>query len=455
MDTQQGAYKHALKNPSGLRKLTPPMLGTLKAAERFGGIQEATPGQVLAAFKAAAPHLGYRPGIVHAVDWLFRFTQATDWQSGTRPVVWPSAAMQQAELSLGESQVKKLNRQLIELGLVAMKDSPNGKRYGRRGPKGRIIEAYGFDLSPLADRLAEFQAVAEEAREIRTRIQALRRRTTIARNGMRQIIETADEEGLPGAEWKHWQEEASKLSRGIAGIRDVNEMEWAVVRLERFQADARQTLDAALEERREAFMNPVNISPTGPLKEPHITSTNQLLNPKDTVIAHKKSSFDQGRGQTGRVGATSSPKEGVGRSDDKIKQPVLRERAERTDNGGVMKMTPDELVRLAPRLRPYLVKPAPNWPEIVEAADWLRHDLGVSKPLWGEACLTMGREQAAIALAIVSTKPPEHFRSSPGGYFRGMVVKAKAGELHLSRTLWGIRERGETPTARNKRVLPN
>jgi replication initiation protein RepC len=53
----------------------------------------------------------------------------------------------------------------------------------------------------------------------------------------------------------------------------------------------------------------------------------------------------------------------------------------------------------------------------------------------------MGREQAAIALAIVSTKPPEHFRSTPGGYFRGMVVKAKAGELHLSRTIWGMRDR--------------
>jgi replication initiation protein RepC len=56
--------------------------------------------------------------------------------------------MQQTELSLGESQVKKLNRQLIELGLVAMKDSPNGKRYGRRGPKGGIIEATGLIYRP-------------------------------------------------------------------------------------------------------------------------------------------------------------------------------------------------------------------------------------------------------------------------------------------------------------------
>jgi replication initiation protein RepC len=53
---------------------------------------------------------------------------------------------------------------------------------------------------------------------------------------------------------------------------------------------------------------------------------------------------------------------------------------------------------------------------VVDAADWLRHDLDVSKPLWGEACLAMGREQAAIALAVVSTKDPAHFRTTAGGY---------------------------------------
>ena len=92
-----------------------------------------------------------------------------------------------------------------------------------------------------------------------------------------------------------------------------------------------------------------------------------------------------------------------------------------------MRITTDELVQLAPRLRPYLRTSAPGWPDIVEAADWLRHDLGVSKSLWGEACLAMGREKAAIALAIVSAKPAEHFTTSPGGYFYGMVAKAKAG----------------------------
>jgi replication initiation protein RepC len=87
-------------------------------------------------------------------------------------------------------------------------------------------------------------------------------------------------------------------------------------------------------------------------------------------------------------------------------------RREPAEKGGVLMLHPDEL---APRLRLYLRRPSPSWPEIVEAADWLRHDRDVSKPLWGEACLAMGREQAAIALAVVSTKEPGH---RPGGALR-------------------------------------
>ena len=55
----------------------------------------------------------------------------------------------------------------------------------------------------------------------------------------------------------------------------------------------------------------------------------------------------------------------------------------------------------------------------------------------------MGRDLAAVALAIVSTKDPEHFRTTPGGYFHGMVQKAKASELHLERTVWALRRAAE------------
>jgi replication initiation protein RepC len=51
----------------------------------------------------------------------------------------------------------------------------------------------------------------------------------------------------------------------------------------------------------------------------------------------------------------------------------------------------------------------------------------------------MGRELAAVALAVVSAKEAGHFRTTPGGYFYGMVAKAAAGELHLERTVWAMR----------------
>ena len=114
----------------------------------------------------------------------------------------------------------------------------------------------------------------------------------------------------------------------------------------------------------------------------------------------------------------------------------------------VLRLTADELTQLAPRLRVYLGTAAPGWPEVVDAADWLRGELGVSKSLWGEACLAMGREQAAIAIAVISAKDPGHFRTTPGGYFHGMVAKAKAGELNLFRTIWGLRQVAQAKAGR-------
>ena len=96
--------------PIGRRRLTPSLLQATRAAEDFTGLPPGTslPGQVLAAFKAAAPGLGLAPRLVHAIDWLFKFTQPQDWEAGGRPIVWPSAATQQEALGLSRAQVKAL-----------------------------------------------------------------------------------------------------------------------------------------------------------------------------------------------------------------------------------------------------------------------------------------------------------------------------------------------------------
>ena len=389
------------------------------------------PGQLLAAFKAAAPRLGLSPRLVHAVDWLFRFTQPQDWGRGGRPIVWPSASMQQEALGLSPTQAKAINRALIEAGVMTMKDSPNGKRYGVRDRAGRITEAYGFDLSPIAARHAEFVRLAEEARAERAEMGRLRRRATIARKGITQILETAAEYGLQGEDWAGLARDARSLATALRTVERPAEMLLGVESLERRQRAARERLETLLAATRAGPSEAVDSDPLGPENRPHQDTYNPSPNPQaDTVIAHEECSSPAGTTVPGQA----APEQPAGPQEAKPAKPV------RID-GTVLRLSTDELVRLAPRLRSYLTTPAPTWPGVVDAADWLRGELGVSKSLWGEACLAMGREEAAIAVAIVSAKPAGHFRSSPGGYFHGMVAKAKAGELNLARTIWGLRAR--------------
>jgi replication initiation protein RepC len=384
-----------------------------RAAEGFTGLPDGVTvhGQLLAAFKAAAPRLGLPARVVHAIDWLFKFTQPQDWEQGGRPVVWPSASLEQEALGLSETQAKRLNRCLIEAALLTMKDSPNGKRYGRRDAKGRILEAYGFDLSPLAARYAEFVRVAEEGRAEREAMGRLRRRATIARKGIIQILETARDYDLSGENWATLESDAQAIVQALKRVEQPDEMEAGVASLEQRQREAGARLEMLLKDVKE--------TPSEVQNGPHQNTYNRPPYPKkDTVIAPKTCSQQP---------------------EPPVRQFAAAEPENRSEKGMVHGIRPDELVRLAPRLKPYLRRPNPTWPEIVDAADWLRHDLDVSKPLWGDACLTMGRDLAAVALAIVSTKDPEHFRTTPGGYFHGMVQKAKAGELHLERTVWALR----------------
>jgi replication initiation protein RepC len=444
MDTDRRLSTHARCSATGLRKITPPMLGALKAAEGYSLPAEMPPGQALAAFKAAAPFLGLRPNVVHAVDWLFRFTNPIDWLPSSRPIVWPSAAMQQQDMGLGVSQVKNLNRHLVELGLVVMRDSPNGKRYGRRGPQGRIIEAYGFDLSPIARRFTEFQAIAQAGREGRARIAGLRRRATIARNGIRQLLETANEQRIAGDEWDACCLAATMASRGLAGRKNPDEMEMTVAALERIQREMRFGLETAFAAQAGSRTTPldsfVDTDPKGPENWPHITTTNQLMNPKDTVIAPKQDKAAEPTHHPSSRRTAALVTSIVRQSIDNRRQQAS---VERRDSGTLLKITPIDLVKLAPRLRPYLRDASPRWPELVEAADWLRDELGIPQNIWGDACLALGREQAAVAVAIVSAKPHTHFRRSAGAYFHGMISRAKAGELHLGRTIWAMRHQEE------------
>jgi replication initiation protein RepC len=141
--------------PTGFGRLTPVRCKRLAPLKTLPASPTSPARPDPGCFQGRAPRLGLTPAprLVHTIDWLFRFTQPQDWETEARPIVWPSAAMQRDALGLSETQVKVLNRAFIEAGLITMKDGPNGKRYSKRDSEGCIIEAYGFDLSPLAARM--------------------------------------------------------------------------------------------------------------------------------------------------------------------------------------------------------------------------------------------------------------------------------------------------------------
>jgi replication initiation protein RepC len=404
--------------PSGARRLTLDMRVRLDQADAFTGLPHGTakPLRFLAAFQEAEPYLGLPVHAYKLVAWLVKQTQPQDWEEGSRPIAWPSARHQAEFLGLSPARVKQLNRALFEAGVFVIRDNEQGKRYGRRDPETkRIIEAFGFDLSPLAFRYDEFVRVAAAARVERDRMKGLRRRATLARRAIRQAGEELAAQGHEPEGWRLLEEEeVAALALACRHASRSDELALIVVGLERRKTQAEEWV--------RELVKPMETNPEGPASEPHhYTTTTLTIYPiKDTVPAQRHSN-----------GATSEPA-------PETPSPSRR-------NGPFpesLGLTPGHLIELAPRLSPYVPagSAALTWPAIVDAADWLGGEMGISRTLWARACQLMGRPYAAVALALVSTRQAGHFTSSPGGYFAGMLRKYEKGELRLAATLWALRE---------------
>jgi replication initiation protein RepC len=188
---------------TGSRRLTLTMLTACDSADGFKGLPAGTakPLRFLAAFEEAEPYLNLPPQATKLVRWLIRQTRPCDWEEGSRPIAWPSARRQQELLGLSPGRVKALNRVLFGAGIFVLRDHPTGKRFGRRGADGRIVEAYGFDLSPLALRYDEFVRIAAEATAERERMRRLRTRATLARRAVTQASEALARLAALPEEW--------------------------------------------------------------------------------------------------------------------------------------------------------------------------------------------------------------------------------------------------------------
>jgi replication initiation protein RepC len=409
------APPHVPIRASGCRRVTLDMRARLDEAGRFPGLPRGTakPFLFLAAFEQAEPYLGLPTHAYKLVGWLIRQTQPQDWEEGSRPIAWPSAQRQAEFLGLSLHRVKALNRELFEAGIFVIRDNPQGRRYGRRDAQGRIIEAYGFDLSPLAQRYDEFVRIAAAAKVERDRMRKLRRRATLARRGIAQAVEELGAQGQDSEPLRQLVRETADLVRAARASTRSEELALAVKSLERRKFDAEQML--------RELIKPVEMTPMGVENDPHSTTTTLPENYiNNTVVATEGSS---------RVEARPAPQDPTTSNQSRSFPEELR-------------ITPAQLVELAPALAPYMPERLADhtWVAAIEAALWLSGELGINRTLWAQACHAMGREYAAVAMAIVSTKPAGHFTSGAGGYFAGMLRKFEKGELCLARTLWKLRD---------------
>ena len=417
---------------SGWRKPTPG-LGIAAQFAQAGEQISASKSKAFVAVKRVGAHIGLKAGDMMLLDTLGAFTQAQDWEEGRRPIVWASNAYLMDQTGFSLSALKRHSRRLAEAGVIAFKDSPNGKRWGRRDADGVIIEAYGFDLAPLSARVEEFEQLYMELRAERELCQRLKRQITVSRRMIRAQIDAALSGGYSGP-WTQltnlFEELLSKLPRRPTASDALQQL---LAWFRALQARVERTISEETE-----VIEPVDnftiiksetpekthkMNPTEVIFEPDILITNKLK----PVISSRLDKEKMADAVINTMGdyKTEMVKEDWAAKTHKLRAPSL-------DLPTVMQACP-EFASWAQDMGGYLK----DWSDVHRVAGQLRPMIGISEHAWHVAQDQLGKQVATAALVLVFEKHCTGEVVSPGGYLRGMVEKAGAGELHLERSFYG------------------
>src|ERR1700721_585583 len=154
--------------------------------------------QVFRAICTARPKLGVSERALAVLNALLSFHPETTLAGEEELIVFPSN--QQLCLrthGMPASTLRRLLAVLVDSGLIVRRDSPNGKRYARKGRGGEIKLAFGFDLAPLVVRAEEFERLAEEIEAEVRAVRVAKERITLCPRDIAKMIATGIEEGVP------------------------------------------------------------------------------------------------------------------------------------------------------------------------------------------------------------------------------------------------------------------
>lgn len=391
-------------------------------SDHFVGLEEGTDRySLLLLVKKTGKLAGFTPRSIALLDYYLAFTRDCDWEEGARPIVYQSLTKTALDLGVSERQVQKLESALFAAGAITWNDSGNHKRYGRRCPDtGRLVFAYGVDLSPLSYLRERLEKLLEEKRRNDEAWLETKRQISWYRRQIRGLLLEAEQGG---------RGPLTEYARRYDGI--------AVQIRTHLVID---TLRSLLESHRNLHSDLLALVGGGGTAKPEGASQRASI-AKETPIgacrndhkfAHYKST-NQGSSDE----SDTSSRDDAGFQESVVEPP---EPSDPASGSGLTHVSLGMAIDAAgPGLREHLPDGA-SWGDLVEAANRVGRVYGVSQASWAEACTVLGRNGAALCVLLVDhgANRDENRVRTPAAYFRGMIRRARAGELRLHKSVFGL-----------------
>jgi replication initiation protein RepC len=382
---------HISTTPFGRRPMT---LGQMASQVTAKSIPEGATVEKWKAFRSireARDLLGATDRSLAILNALLSFHRESELSGDGTLVVWPSNEQLMARANgMPPTTLRRHLAVLVDCGLIIRRDSPNGKRFARKGRGGEIEQAYGFDLSPIVARAEEFEQLAEAVQAEKKAFKVSKERLTLLRRDVVKMIDAGLEEGVPG----NW----GRIGQIYQEI---------ILRLPR--TAPRQVVESLCDELQDLW-----------------TEVHDMLE-----LFTKTQNMDANESHSGCHIQNSKPDSIIESEDGSRKKNEAGGSADQTDNlrslpkrelplGIVLDACPD-LIDLAQcgRIR--------HWSDFLAAVEVARPMLGVSPSAWREACEAMGDVQAAITIAAILQRSDQI--NSAGGYLRSLTDKAREGHF--------------------------
>jgi replication initiation protein RepC len=419
------------KHAAGLRKSSLESLGGQQLAR---GFREGTDAYVvsrtgaLRVAKRAAAAMGLKAAKIALIDQLFAASKPGDWGvPGQAPIVWPSNASLARGLGVSVSTLKHHLKGLVQARLITYSDHPTYQRRGRRDAAGKIVEAYGIDLSPIAARFAELTDMAEAAEYQAREWKRHSYRRTVLRKEIQSLILSATQHKLPGP-WSHHQarldvlreQRPAGLDELVAQVEGLEELLEAVE--EAYQTGfEEQNFNTAVSKFRplQTTAESLNSEKSNQNPEQRRANARQILSPEAFGLsAEKKSDADSAPRQSTKL-ASRALEEDV----QFISLPLMQS--------------------ACPAVEQYVPGAFADWRTLREAGRTLCVSVGINPQVWQEAVGILGPDLAVAAVAVTVQKSELGAVSKPGAYLRTLAQRGRDGKLHISRSLFALAKSGQ------------